>query len=171
MAADEDIFAEAMRKVQPLSPSRRVAKEAPKTEKRVSIAKPHRTVEIKRAKPQSTPQTTDDPWRLVANGVSRERLKQLASGRPSVDSTIDLHGATRDEAISMLARVVEEMLAAGKRVLCIIHGRGLHSPDKPILKEAAYRWLRDGAYASHVLAVVPEPGSGGGACLVLLRKQ
>ncbi len=168
---DEDLFAEAMRKVRPITPSKKVEVEKPRAKKKPPVSKQIHTVDIKRAQHMKPPQITDDPWRLVADGVSRERLKQLSSGRPPIDLTIDLHGATRDEALAILTSKVEEMLINGKRVLCIIHGRGLHSPDKPVLKEAVYRWLREGAYASSVLAAIPESGSGGGACRVLLRRR
>jgi len=67
---------------------------------------------------------------------------------------------------------VQQAMREGIRALSVVHGRGLHSQDnKPILKQAAYHWLREGPLAHLVLAVIPQPGSGGGACLVLLRRQ
>ena len=168
---DDKLFAEAMGKVRRITPANKITPDKAKP-------KPEAVVPALRAQPSmqsktiiSSPQQAEEPWVLKADGVSRERLRSLASGRPPVEQTLDLHGATRNEALELL----EEWFghAAGKqlRVLCIIHGRGLHSEGKAVLKDAVYQWLRGGPFAHAVLAVIPKPGSGGGACLVLLRRS
>jgi DNA-nicking Smr family endonuclease len=120
----------------------------------------------------SSPRQAEDSWVLIADGISRERLKSLASGRPPVEQTLDLHGATRNEALGLLEEWFGHAVGNQLRTLCIIHGRGLHSAEgKAVLKEAVYLWLRSGPFAHAVLAVIPQPGSGGGACLVLLRRK
>ncbi len=116
------------------------------------------------------PASADEPWTLVANGISRERLKRLVTEQPPVDCSFDLHGITRAAALHQLETGFQQAIACGQRVICIIHGRGLHSEGEPVLKQATYHWLREGPFAAMVLAVLPQPGSGGGACLVLLRK-
>jgi len=171
--ADEDaLFAEAMGKVRPLNPSNKIDSESLKKRKKEL---PSREVRIGTVvePPQRafSPEITDDPWQLIADGVSRERVRRLGAGRPPVASTFDLHGMRRDEALELLVEGFKEALIGGQRALRIIHGRGLHSQGKAILKEAVYHWLREGALAHAVLAAIPEPGSGGGACLVLLRRQ
>lgn len=169
MSEEEDLFAEAMGWVRPLAESNKINPE-PKAKRRAAV-RPARSARIVEPRMGHAPEAGDEPWRLVASGVSRERLKRLAAGRPPVEATIDLHGETRDAALTLLARHLSDAIGDGRRVLCIIHGRGLHSDGKPVLKEAVYRWLREGPFASAVLAAIPEPGSGGGACLVLLRRQ
>ena len=171
---EADLFAEAMGKVQRLHSEENkvsaVKKRRPRptelvAEKRITaglLTAPARDLSV---------QLTDDPWTLLADGVSRERLKKLASGQPAVATTIDLHGMTRDEALAVLEDAFTQALADGLRTLCLIHGRGLHSQGKAVLKEAVYHWLRQGMLAHTVLAVMPQPGSGGGACLVLLRRR
>jgi len=121
--------------------------------------------------PERTPEEGDDIWVLKDGGVSREKLKQLGAGKPPIDIEVDLHGLTRDEAIKDLERVMQSALSEKFRVLCIVHGRGLHSQGKPVLKEAVYEWLRSGPHACHVLAVIPKPYTGGGSALVLLRRS
>ncbi|MDQ6983004.1 MAG: Smr/MutS family protein [Mariprofundus sp.] len=171
---EQDLFAEAMGKVQPL----------PSVDKVVAVkSKPRQPVENiavrrERVSPVSKPpialsvQATSDPWMFVADGLSRDRLKRLAAGRPPIGQTFDLHGMTRDEALDLLASGFGHVLSERIRVVCIIHGRGLHSQEgRPVLKEAVYHWLRQGVFAHAVLAVILQPGSGGGACLVLLRRQ
>jgi len=118
------------------------------------------------------PEHAPEPWILKTNGVSRERLRQLANGRPPVDMEVDLHGMTREQAIAAISRHMEQVITAGHRVLCLVHGRGLHSENgRPVLKESTYHWLAEGPFAGHVLAVIPRPGTGGGSCLVLIRRQ
>ncbi len=118
------------------------------------------------------PEKAPEPWVLKADGISQERLRLLAGGRPSVDMDIDLHGMTREQAFAKLSDCIQQALREKYRVLSLVHGRGLHSKDgRPVLKEAVYHWLAEGPCAGHVLAVIPRPGSGGGSCLVLLRRQ
>ena len=115
------------------------------------------------------PQAGEAPWTLCANGVSRERLRRLAVS--PAEREIDLHGHTREEAMQALEVAVMTALAQGERSLCIVHGRGLHSQGRPILKQAVFQWLLEGPCASLVLAAVPRVGSGGGASMVLFRRK
>lgn len=170
---DDELFAREMGKVQPIRRQEKVAAEKPK-QRRVAdsiVSKRVRSAAAIQPGTSLSVQATGDPWVFVADGVSHERLRRLAGGRPPASMTFDLHGARRDEALELLEHGFGEAVSAGARVLCIIHGRGLHSPGKPVLKEAVYHWLRRGAFAHAVLAVIPQPGSGGGACLVLLRRK
>lgn len=169
---DDQLFAEAMGKVKRITPANKVMPEKMKP-------KPEAAAFVQRAQPvmpskivPSSPRQAEDPWVLRADGVSRERLRSLASGRPPVERTLDLHGATRNETLKLLEEWFGHAIGQQLRVLCIIHGRGLHSSEgKAVLKEAVYQWLRSGPFAHAVLAVIPQPGSGGGACLVLLRRH
>jgi len=118
------------------------------------------------------PEQTGEPWVLKSDGVSQERLRQLASGRMKVDAELDLHGMTREEAYKALGEHLSQLTGRGGRVLCVVHGRGLHSRGgRSVLREAVYQWLADGPYAGRVLAVTPAPATGGGSCLVLLRRR
>lgn len=169
--SEEDLFAEAMRKVRPLEKQAKVRKASGKPQPRpvpIQAADPLMPAGLPAEHLLPRPL---EPWVLVADGVSRERLKRLAAGQPPVAETLDLHGMTRDEAIALLGSSISRHLAAGARALCVIHGRGRHSESKPVLKEAVYQWLGDGPFSAQVLAVVPEPGSHGGACLILLRRS
>lgn len=169
---DDELFAEAMGKVRRITPANKITPEKLKP-------KPEAAAFVQRTQPlmlsktvTSPPRKAEEPWVLIADGVSRERLRSLASGRPPVERTLDLHGTTRNEALGLLEDLFGHAIGQQLRVLCIIHGRGLHSSQgKAVLKEAVYQWLRSGPFAYAVLAVIPQPGSGGGACLVLLRRK
>jgi DNA-nicking Smr family endonuclease len=169
---DDKLFAEAMGKVKRIAPANKIISEKAKP-------KPEAVAFALRAQPLiqsktviSSPPQAEEPWVLRADGISRERLRSLASGRPPVEQTLDLHGATRNEALGLLEEWFGHAVCKQLRVVCIIHGRGLHSAEgKAVLKEAVYQWLRSGPIAHAVLAAIPQPDSGGGACLVLLRRK
>lgn len=167
----EELFVQAMEKVKPIAKTER--KQPPE---KTSKKKPRILVVKRTSAPLHTrlsdgvaPQTTEDAWALRADGISRERLKRMAATAPAL--TLDLHGLTRDEALDLLQHEFELAVVHKLRVIAVVHGRGLHSQGKAVLKDAVYQWLRDGTMARYVLAVIPQPGSGGGACLVLLRRN
>ncbi|MDX8402502.1 MAG: Smr/MutS family protein [Mariprofundaceae bacterium] len=167
MADDEALFLEAIGAVRRLEPPARVTPRRPRPHPNATPARGATKVP-----PSSTAAGDGNRLRrmdggLIADGVTHERVRRLKAGRPPVEVTIDLHGMTREEALSHLQRRLE----CGARVFCIIHGRGLHSRNGgPVLKQLVWRWLAEGPLAHRVLIVAPQPGSAGGACLVLLRR-
>jgi len=170
-----DLFAEAMQQVQPIEktakiipPTQQVKKKIHKNiHKKPSVSIPHSP------KQAQTILTEDSStWVLRANGIAPDVLKKLSSGQLPINHRIDLHGMTRDQAISNLEHTLQSSLQASERVLCIVHGRGLHSPDgQPVLKKSVYQWLKRGPMSDYILAVTPTPSSAGGSCLVLLRRD
>ena len=168
---DEDLFTKAMSVVRPLSKPDKVSVEKPKPKRKASHKRPTPIAPISSPRMADELKPASDPWILKASGVSQEKLKQLGAGRPPIDIETDLHGMNRDEACSALEKMFDIALQEKARVLCIVHGRGLHSQGKPVLKEAVYQWLRSGPYSVHVLAAMPKPYTGGGSCLVLLRRD
>jgi len=170
MDDEEELFSKAMSVVRPIATSNKISFKPPKKRIRRDIHR-HSVIEHLADSKHSAPDSTDEPWTLINSGISREKLKQLGAGKPSIELETDLHGMTRDKAIAGLERLFEVAISEKMRVLCIVHGRGLHSQGKPILKEAVYEWLRSGPFSSRVLAVIPKPYTGGGSCLVLLRRE
>jgi len=170
-----DLFAEAMGKVKPLQNSQKVHTEQNRTKTKQRLNAIQRTKPLtvhSHATSHRAKAANDTAWVLIADGISRETIKRLAGGQPPIGLSFDLHGMTRDAALSLLQNAFEQAMAEAVRTLCIVHGRGLHSQEgKPILKHAVYHWLQEGPFAHAILAAIPQPGSGGGACLVLLRRQ
>jgi len=169
---DDELFAQAMGKVRPLAGNGKILTEKPKPKRDIhtGLLVKAGTADLPPAFGQA-PETADEPWILKADGISREKLKSLGAGRPPIDLEVDLHGMTRDETLAGMERVMLNALQDRLRVVCIVHGRGLHSHGRPVLKEAVYEWLRSGPFAGHVLAVIPKPYTGGGSALVLLRRH
>ncbi len=168
MADERELFIRAMKGVKRLQAKPRRQQGSTPDMPPVDTTHPS----IRPQSPLHIPKRGEDPWVLVADGVSHRSLRLLAAGQPPVDTEIDLHGMTRPQAIATLTHHIEQAPHKGWRVLALIHGRGLHSRDgRPLLKEAVYRYLASGPLAGEVLAVIPRPGSGGGSCLVLLRRK
>ena len=112
---------------------------------------------------------TGEEASYVAHGVSTQVLRKLRRGQWVVQDELDLHGATREMARTMLALFLRDCLTHGVRCVRIIHGKGLGSKNRePVLKGKVAGWL---AQRIEVVAFCQAPPSqgGGGAMLVLLR--
>jgi DNA-nicking Smr family endonuclease len=110
----------------------------------------------------------------VADGVGPSRVRELRTGRPAVEATLDLHGQRAAGAEQRLQALVRTARQEGRRLLLVIHGRGQRSgPGGPVLRDLVIEQLTRPPLAGHILAVVPAPPSlgGSGATLVWLRKS
>ncbi|MFN7754120.1 MAG: Smr/MutS family protein [Pseudomonadota bacterium] len=102
-------------------------------------------------------------------GVQLQVFRRLRRGHWVVQSELDLHGLTREEARAALGRFLAECLRRGLRCVRVIHGKGLGSRNRePVLKAKVAGWL---AQREAVLAFCEAPprDGGSGAVLVLLR--
>jgi DNA-nicking Smr family endonuclease len=102
-------------------------------------------------------------------GVQHESLRKLRRGEWVVQSELDLHGHTSEEARLMVAQFLIACRKHNLRCVRIIHGKGLGSRNRePVLKLKLKNWL---VQRDEVLAFCqarPVDG-GGGAALVLLK--
>ena len=106
---------------------------------------------------------------FLRNGLPRTLLRDLRRGRWSIQDHVDLHGMNRHEAHAQVALFIAEALAAGKRCLRIVHGRGHGSPGREaILRQWVKVWL---GRCQEVLAFchAPPNDGGDGALWVLLK--
>jgi len=106
---------------------------------------------------------------FLRRGLSSDILKKLRRGQWTVQSEIDLHGHTINEAHDALSDFIVDARQHGYRCVRAIHGKGLTSPNRePVLKGRVRRWL---AHWDEVLAYCEAPpnAGGGGAVLILLR--
>lgn len=169
---DRDLFEEAMRDVQPIDPA-----PAPPP-----AAKPmHRSLRSRRRVPRRPP---PDPTRFEIEeageriegrvpGFDRRRLARLRRGDPPPETTLDLHGSLEADARRAVREAFASAWETGARTVLVIHGRGLHSPEGPVLKRAFPTWLAEPPIGPRVLAFASAPPAlgGPGATLVLLRKR
>jgi len=109
-----------------------------------------------------------------ARDGDKRLVRHLRNGDYPIEARLDLHGHTREEAMSALERFVVHSVGAGRRCVLVIHGRGLNSGDAgPVLGDVVHRALAAGPAARAILAFTHAgPAQGGdGATLVLLRKK
>jgi len=86
------------------------------------------------------------------------RLRMLKRGVIRLDRQLDLHGLTRDEALSALGRFLHSARVAGEKAVLVITGKGVHSSEGPVLNQAVAAWLREQGKVS-VSEYAPAPGS------------
>jgi len=126
---------------------------------------------------------------LVAGGVSfriewnEEHVTGLRVGadprvfkalrrRHGADDSLDLHGLHGREASREVTRFVRQAYRRGLGLLCIVHGKGLHSEGgRGVLSEVTVTALTESGCAAcvHAFCTAPVSMGGTGAMLVKLR--
>ncbi|MDD5286204.1 MAG: Smr/MutS family protein [Desulfuromonadaceae bacterium] len=102
--------------------------------------------------------------------ISGNRLRQVKRGVVSVEYQLDLHGLTREEALTALPRFLRSARQKGQKAVLVIAGKGNHSTDAPVLQQAVASWLRETG-RELVVEFTPAPRElgGSGAFVVFLR--
>jgi len=105
--------------------------------------------------------------------VNPEIVKRLHQGDFSMQGYIDLHGLGVKDAQDVFENFFKEAVTTGKRAVLVIHGRGLSSPVKPVLKNRVQEWLTSGPLRKWVIAFSSARNCDGGtgATYVLLRER
>ncbi|MBN1241646.1 MAG: Smr/MutS family protein [Spirochaetales bacterium] len=122
-----------------------------------------------------------DRYGAPAAHEARERDASSSSGRagsPSlreldalpVDASVDLHGLRATEAEERLEAFLRDSAATGARKVLVVHGKGNHSPDEPVLKAVVRRVLERSPCAGRS-GPAPKSQGGSGATWVLLRPR
>lgn len=104
---------------------------------------------------------------------SEHEGESLARGSYAIDDEVDLHGCDEQQARDRLRGAITDALARRVRVLRIVHGKGIRSPDgKGKLRTLVRLWLQRPPLRNHLVAYAGAlPGDGGdGATIVLLRR-
>ncbi len=104
---------------------------------------------------------------IQSHPIEQKILRKLARGRHKIDSRIDLHGMTQDEARESL---IDFLLAAqrmNKRMVLVITGKG--NNNLGVLRRAVPQWLRLPVLAGVVNGVEEAHVSHGGAGALYVR--
>jgi DNA-nicking Smr family endonuclease len=98
---------------------------------------------------------------------------RLHRGDFSIQAHVDLHGFGVEDARNAFEIFIKDSIATGKRAVLIVHGRGLSSPDRPVLKTKVVEWLTRGPLRKWVIAFSSARSCDGGtgATYVLLRRR
>jgi DNA-nicking Smr family endonuclease len=115
----------------------------------------------------------------------RRAVRQVASGKISIDARIDLHGLRLREARGELRGFLVAAQASGARTVLVITGKGavaperdnlasaLGKPQRGVLRSAVPQWLEEPDLRAVVLSFTTATvrHGGDGALYVQLRKQ
>lgn len=147
----------------PRAPRRRAAAAMRTADEAAALAESHR---IDRA---ALSEAMGDTVAWRRDEVPPDVLRRLGQARFAVEDEIDLHGLDERAAEDVLRRFIAQAREAGHYCVRIVHGKGLHSPQRPVLRNMVERMLGQRA---DVLAYASAPPSQGGtgALLALLVK-
>jgi DNA-nicking Smr family endonuclease len=95
-----------------------------------------------------------------------ENRRRLRNKMP--DAELDIHGQTRDEAWRTLELFFDNARANGLEKILIIHGKGNHSTDEPVLKRMVMDFIEHCPFAGESGRGKAATG-GEGATWVLLK--
>ena len=101
--------------------------------------------------------------------LSKNTLRKLRNGYWNCQHTLDLHGLNRSQALDVLNSLFFQ-LGDHSQCIRIIHGKGYHSSNEPVLKYLVRNWLKN---HPRVLAYCDANASfgGSGAVVVLLKHK
>ncbi len=84
-------------------------------------------------------------------------------------AVLDLHGMSSREAEQALERFIYRARSRGARKVLIVHGKGNHSQEQPVLRGVVYRYLEKCPYTGAFASAKRKHG-GRGATWVVIRK-
>ena len=117
----------------------------------------------------------DTPEYIEGTGynIHPEISKRLHRGDFSIQSHIDLHGFGVKDARKAFENFFKDSITTGKRAVLVVHGRGLSSSGRPVLKTKVIEWLTRGPWRKWVIAFASARScdGGAGATYVLLRQR
>lgn len=108
----------------------------------------------------------------VASHIDRPVYRKIAKGRLPIDSQIDLHDMTQDQAIIRLQSFLKQAQAMNYRHILVITGKGGSPTSEGVLRRMLPIWLNTPAFSSIVNGYqAASRGHGGdGAFYVRLRR-
>lgn len=98
------------------------------------------------------------------------RMKQVERGQLKPEAELDLHGLTIDEASAKALFFLHDAVYQGWQTVLIITGKGLHSKEGPVLRQAMEALLNQQREQVLEWGVAPPRYGGSGALVVFLRQ-
>lgn len=160
---DQDIWTSFTREIKPLARQKeKIRPELPK----LSFKKNMRP----RGGPH-LPDPTPNQVVKVHEGMDRSLGALIRKGTRHVESTLDLHGSTQDQAHKRLYAFIVNAYLTHQRLVLVVTGRG-EAPGG-VLRQRVPHWLQEDIFRALIISVsqaLPQDG-GVGALYVLIRKQ
>jgi DNA-nicking Smr family endonuclease len=176
--SDEDLFAEKMKGVKPLSRAARVRL----VKERLSEDQQQgRRLAAEGREEVINPLVDEgvlplDAWYVLEfkrSGIQNGVYRKLRLGQYQIDARLDLHRMTAKQARQEVFSFISEAGQLGLRTLLIVHGKGQSaagSAPTAVLKGLVNHWLRELQTVQAFHSAQPLHG-GTGAVYVLLRKS
>ena len=99
-------------------------------------------------------------------------MRELKRGAIRIGLELDLHGLTREEALTSLEQFIAGAYKRSQKAVLVITGKGNNSPAEPVLHGAVAGWLRDrGKGMVAEFAPAPRQLGGAGAFTVFLKDK
>ncbi|KTD20550.1 Smr domain protein, DNA mismatch repair protein-like protein [Legionella lansingensis] len=171
---DKALFRKMVGEVKPLSKDKKIATVTPKS--KTPTAKAQNATENKKANPiylsdyYMNEVQANSLLSYCSHSIPLKRLRELKSGQIQWDSRLDLHGLRPNIAKETLIKFILQQSASGHRCLLIIHGKGSHHGEAPVLKNLVNHWLRQFPQVLAFSSALARDG-GSGALYVLLKRQ
>ncbi len=100
------------------------------------------------------------------------RMRQLKRGTIRISEQLDLHGYLKVEALARLEHFIAAAYSRGLKAVLVITGKGINSPEGPVLQGAVAGWLRTkGKDLVAEFAPAPRDLGGSGAVVVFLKSR
>ncbi|WP_438951314.1 DNA endonuclease SmrA [Porticoccus sp.] len=175
---DDGIFRQQMKDVEPLKKAaeRVPLKQSPmmtpglESRRRAAEAAIGSDVDGLSSEAYILPVKPRDVLSFKRSGVQHGVFKNLRMGKYAVDSRLDLHRLTVEQARQQVYLFIQDCLKHDIRCALITHGRGDNREKPALLKSCTNHWLQqmDGVLAFH--SAQPQHG-GTGATYIMLRKS
>ena len=103
------------------------------------------------------------------HSIPKKRLDELKNGLIPWQSRLDLHGLRPEASSQALIQFILQKTALAERCLLIIHGKGSHNREAPVLKNLVKTWLPQFPQVLAFHSALARDG-GTGALYVLLKR-
>jgi DNA-nicking Smr family endonuclease len=104
-----------------------------------------------------------------SHSIPNKRLRELKNGLIPWQARLDLHGLKHDAARQSLINFIRQQTDMAHRCLLIIHGKGSHRGEAPVLKNLVNHWLPQFPQVLAFHSTIPRDG-GTGSLYVLLKR-
>lgn len=104
------------------------------------------------------------------DGIQHGVFKNLRLGKYAIDSRLDLHHATVNQARKLLFEFITDCVEQGIRCAIVTHGRGENRERPALLKSCTNHWLQQMEAVMAFHSAQPQHG-GTGSTYVMLGKS
>ncbi len=171
--SDLKLFQKAMADVSPLGPENRinpVAKRPPAIARRQVFDEESVLEESLQAFPSSVEIEPGENLLFLRPGYQKRILRRLRKGHFGTADTIDLHHMTQQTASQVLLDFIGRSVQSGFSCVRIIHGKGLRSTGKPVLKIMTNNTLVTHSQVIAFSSCRPANGGAGAVDVLLVSK-